>query len=340
MRAHFIGPEPQAREASFNSPGALCRLLNLSLCLGPCLLLLDSLHLARQVGHSHRAVMDQLDWLPPASALHPATRIVVTVVRPSAAPEPLVASLQRRGEPTRTVVIEQLESINDRTAVLQAQLALHCKALDKHPQDTLLHSKLSCSPSFIRLFVGELLHCGEYDLHMQAVIASYLKEDSMEGVFRQMVTRCACRIVMPGVSDAAFGRWVDSLNYSWVTDALRLLCVAYFGLRIDELIQILGTLGFDPAQLLQDCAFFVVFAKEGLCQRPLASYDFVSLDVRAAVMQQFFSTGEAEAQRQRSSCHTTLFQFFSTQPPSEVHAEALCWQEEELHLFKLELSYG
>ena len=72
LRQHFIGREPEAAQATLEDPLALGRVLKQTLCLGPCLIVLDSVHLVRTSAGGH-ATWEGLDWLPAAHELHPVT---------------------------------------------------------------------------------------------------------------------------------------------------------------------------------------------------------------------------------------------------------------------------
>ena len=70
---------------------------------------------------------------------------------------------------------------------------------------------------------------------------------------------------MHGVLSRMVNRWVETLEYPWVHNALQLLCVSKDGLCLHELVDILAspTFGFDAARTSQQVAFFMVFSKEG-----------------------------------------------------------------------------
>ena len=85
---------------------------------------------------------------------------------------------------------------------------------------------------------------------------------------------------MHGVLSRMVKRWVEMLGYPWVRVALQLLCVSKHGLCVNELVDILATLGFDHERTAQQCAFFIVFSKEG--QQPHTTFGAVNGNGRNA----------------------------------------------------------
>jgi WD40 repeat protein len=143
-----------------------------------CVMVLDGLDQLEDREHAHR-----LFWLPPAEAMPPQVRLIVTCLGEEG---PMLDALRLRG--ARELALPPLDDAECRQ-ILREVPSLVAKTLDDRQVEKLLSIKATRNPLYLLVALEELRGLGTIEQLYERINALPHGDDALTALFRQMILR-------------------------------------------------------------------------------------------------------------------------------------------------------
>ncbi|KAK6487903.1 putative tetratricopeptide repeat protein 41 [Huso huso] len=319
--------------------------------LRPCVLVLDGIdELAGTFGLSAQQVKE-FKWLP--QPLPPQCKIIFTTTSSDLS----CRSISRRQDVLLVHCPCQPDS-EIRGSILQKHLAMPYKEVPSSQLGNIMGKKLSMLPVFLSVLGSELRTCGVLRDQVEC-LEEYLEVLSLQELWALVLQRWVQdyswaierkasskrkRAVSPNTPQRGLK--------GWVSDTLCLICLSRCGLREQEVLKLLGSLGYsgDLEVSIFDWAVFRSATREWIKERPDGLLNFTHQSLRQAVEHQLLrvitpvtenhpSSIEDPSSSRKTELHRLLAQFFQQQHPfRRVYTEfpwhlQRCGDWSELHAF-------
>ncbi|XP_041113150.1 putative tetratricopeptide repeat protein 41 isoform X2 [Polyodon spathula] len=319
--------------------------------LRPCVLVLDGIdELSGTFGLSAQQVKE-FQWLP--QPLPPHCKIIFTTTSSDLS----CRSIRCRQDVLLVHCPCQPDS-EIRGSILQKHLAMPCKEVPSFQLGNIMGKKLSMLPVFLSVLGCELRTCGVLR-DQEECLEEYLEVLSLQELWALVLQRWVQdyswaierkasskrkRAVLPNTPQRGME--------GWVSDTLCLICLSRCGLREQEVLKLLGSLGYsgDLEVSIFDWAVFRSATREWIEERPDGLLNFTHHSLRHAVEHQLLravtpvteshlSSIEDPSSSRKTELHRLLALFFQQQHPfRRVYMEfpwhlQRCGDWSELHAF-------
>ncbi|XP_066561328.1 tetratricopeptide repeat protein 41 isoform X2 [Amia ocellicauda] len=305
--------------------------------LGPCVLVLDGLdELDRTLGLSSHEVKD-LQWLP--CPLPAQCKLILTTTVSDLS----YKSISCRQDAHVLRCPSQLDQ-DVRGRICLKHLAMPYKEIPKSLQESSMANKQSLSPSFLSLVGSELQTC-RVVRDEEELLEEYVEAHSIQELWALVIKRWT-QDYSWGVEETSTNKRTVSLScepptgqQGWVWDVLCLIRLSRCGLREEEILSLLETLGYCGSLrvLPLDWAVFRSAAGHWIQERPggLLCFTHQSLcqavDLHLLTFSQENPIGPKTFNSNKMAFHRILAQFFQQQqrtPCKRVFLE-LPWHLEQ-----------